>query len=411
MDVQLVSFLTACLLSTVHSEGSVDFCYNLPSCNASTWPTLSPHQCNGARQSPINIVTADVRPDNNLTAFTFTGFGDNSTLLNIINTGKTVKIELDGQKISVSGGGLQNQYNSSQIHFHWGNGSSTTGSEHTVDGRQYAMEMHIVNVRADLSSATALNDSTGYAVLGFFIEATSDSGTPESWKNLTSYLSKIPNEDESTWPSIPSAYCSGSHQSPINIVTTNVEADVNLTSFSFTGFDDGTVMTEMTNTGRGVMVTLNHEKMMIEAGALPGIYHSTQFHFHWGNGSSMPGSEHMINGQRFSMEMHLVNVKEGSNSTVDDTDPTGFAVLGFFLKATNDAGKPESWRTLTSYLSSISDAGDKVAITQPITMDSLLEGVDQTKYYRYVGSLTTPPCSEAVVWTIFKDPIEVSQDL
>lgn len=56
-------------------------------------------------------------------------------------------------------------------------------------------------------------------------------------------------------------------------------------------------------------------------------------------------------------------------------------------------------------------SGDQVAITARITMDSLLEGVDRTKYYRYLGSLTTPPCNEAVVWTIFKDPIKVSQDL
>jgi len=46
-----------------------------------------------------------------------------------------------------------------------------------------------------------------------------------------------------------------------------------------------------------------------------------------------------------------------------------------------------------------------------ITMNSLLEGVDRTKYYRYQGSLTTPNCNEAVIWTVFKDPIKVSQDL
>ncbi|XP_053367897.1 carbonic anhydrase 4-like isoform X1 [Clarias gariepinus] len=249
MNVQLVSFLIACLLSTVYSEGSIDFCYNLPECNASTWPHLAPHACNGTRQSPINIVTADVKPDKNLTAFQFIGFNDSSTFLNILNTGKSVKIELDGQKISVSGGGLQNQYNSTQVHFHWGNGSSINGSEHTVDGRQYAMEMHIVNIRADLPSAAAANDSTADAVLSFFIEATNDSGTPESWKNLTSFLSKIPKE------------------------------------------------------------------------------------------------------------------------------------------------------------------GDTLDIMNQLTLDSLLQGVDRTKYYRYLGSLTTPTCDEVVVWTIFKDPIKVSKDL
>ncbi|XP_027019057.1 carbonic anhydrase 4-like [Tachysurus fulvidraco] len=193
MKLQLGVFLIACLLSTVYSEGSVAFCYNLPTCNASTWATLAPHDCNGTNQSPINIVTADVKPDSNLTAFSFRGFNDSSALINIRNNGKAVEIELDSAKMSVSGGGLQSQYNSTQFHFHWGNGSSVNGSEHAVNGRKYAMEMHIVNLRTDLTTAAALNDSKGFAVLAFFIEATNDSGKPESWKNLTSFLSNITN--------------------------------------------------------------------------------------------------------------------------------------------------------------------------------------------------------------------------
>ncbi|GAA6099608.1 carbonic anhydrase 4-like [Tachysurus ichikawai] len=229
---------------------------------------------------------------------------------------------------------------------------------------------------------------------------------------LVGWCYNFPSCNESTWPSIPGAYCSGSRQSPINIVSSNVQDDVNLTSFSFTGFDDNRVMTEMSNTGRDVMIMLAQEKMVVKGGALPGIYYSKQFHLHWGNGSSMPGAEHTINGKRFSMEMHIVNVKAGYNSTSSALqDPTGFAVLGFFLEVTNDTGKPKSWKALTSYLANISNAGDQVAVMEDITMDSLLEGVDRSKYYRYLGSLTTPPCNEAVVWTIFKDPIKVSPDL
>lgn len=46
-----------------------------------------------------------------------------------------------------------------------------------------------------------------------------------------------------------------------------------------------------------------------------------------------------------------------------------------------------------------------------ITIDDLIGNVDLTKFYRYIGSLTTPYCHEAVVWTLFHEPIKVHKDL
>lgn len=46
-----------------------------------------------------------------------------------------------------------------------------------------------------------------------------------------------------------------------------------------------------------------------------------------------------------------------------------------------------------------------------ITISDLVQDVDMTKYYRYNGSLTTPACNEAVVWTVFQEPIRISKNL
>lgn len=56
-------------------------------------------------------------------------------------------------------------------------------------------------------------------------------------------------------------------------------------------------------------------------------------------------------------------------------------------------------------------SGDIVSLTQALSLNDLLEGVDRSQYYRYMGSLTTPKCFEAVVWTVFKESIKVSEDL
>lgn len=32
------------------------------------------------------------------------------------------------------------------------------------------------------------------------------------------------------------------------------------------------------------------------------------------------------------------------------------------------------------------------------------------EYYRYEGSLTTPPCYPTVLWTVFRNPVQISQE-
>ncbi|XP_035770227.1 carbonic anhydrase-like [Neolamprologus brichardi] len=224
----------------------------------------------------------------------------------------------------------------------------------------------------------------------------------------------LPSCNDTTWSKVSPHYCSGSRQSPIDIVSASATPNNKLTEFTFVKYDDTSAMTSIENTGDTVKVTLNRG-VRISGGDLSEQYDTLQFHLHWGNGSSVPGSEHTVDGKRYPMELHIVNSKSSysGNTSLAVKDSTGLAALGFFIEVMpgNSTGQPQSWRNLTSYLANITQKGQKVSIAAGFSLDDLLVGVNRTKYYRYLGSLTTPACNEAVVWTVFKEPIKVSKDL
>ncbi|XP_062380520.1 carbonic anhydrase 9-like isoform X2 [Sardina pilchardus] len=182
--------------------------------------------------------------------------------------------------------------------------------------------------------------------------------------------------------------------------------------FTFTGFNDKAGISKIKNTGKSVKVEFKAGKLKVSGGGLSTAYNSLQFHLHWGNSSS-PGSEHTVDGKRYPMELHIVNAKSIYNGNLAKIlqDSEGLAVLGFFIEV--DSGttdQPASWRTLTYHLASITEKDQSADITG-ISMNDLISGVDTSSYHRYLGSLTTPNCNEAVVWTVFKNPIKVSKNL
>ncbi|CAL8306842.1 unnamed protein product [Boreogadus saida] len=216
-----------------------------------------------------------------------------------------------------------------------------------------------------------------------------------------------------TWPvSLAVKFCNGSRQSPININSSKAVEDAELVDFSFTNYDNKLGLTKIKNTGKTVKVML--ENSTVSGGGLPNsTYQSLQFHLHWGNGTTQPGSEHTVNGKRYPMEMHIVNVKAiyDGNTTLAVADNESIAALGFFIEEMDGPATMAStyWDTLASYLPNITNGGDYANFTDKISLDDLLEGVDRTKYYRYLGSLTTPSCNEVVIWTVFKESIKVSK--
>ncbi|XP_053176182.1 carbonic anhydrase 4b [Scomber japonicus] len=200
--------------------------------------------------------------------------------------------------------------------------------------------------------------------------------------------------------------CDGRSQSPVNIVTRRLIRDERLTPFQFTGYQE-TFHGRLLNNGHSLQLDLP-SSIQITGGNLATTYKAVQLHIHWGKDGG-PGSEHTIDGEQFPMEMHIVHIKEEYDSLSQAVrDPSGVAVLGFLFEESSSANK--KFDPLINALKSI---------TQP-TNFTTLEGVfldmfipaqkNLSKYFRYDGSLTTPDCSEAVVWTLFTSTVQLSRE-
>lgn len=115
-------------------------------------------------------------------------------------------------------------------------------------------------------------------------------------------------------------------------------------------------------------------------------YELVQFHFH-------KPSEERINGQSFEMVVHLVH-KDGDGK---------LAVVAVLLQRGETQGVIQTvWNNLPL------EKNDPV---QPlVTMDVSQLLPQQREYYTYMGSLTTPPCTEGVLWIVLKQPVEISSE-
>ena len=115
-------------------------------------------------------------------------------------------------------------------------------------------------------------------------------------------------------------------------------------------------------------------------------YELLQFHFHH-------PSEHLLAGKPFDLECHFVH-----RSAAGD-----LAVVGVFIKpgASNMALQP-----VFDAMPAKATPETKVAAT----VDTAALLPKSGSYFRYMGSLTTPPCSEGLTWTVFKEPIEASPE-
>jgi len=171
----------------------------------------------------------------------------------------------------------------------------------------------------------------------------------------------------------------GKRQSPINIADgTTLQGPAEPLQFEYTG-SGATVV----NNGHTIQVDVQGENAIVVRGT---SYKLLQFHFH-------SPSEEQVNFKRFAMVAHLVHKSaEGQ-----------LAVVAILL----EPGAPnQAIDRVWTYMPL--DSGDRVRMPQGLLNLNELLPADQ-RYYQFMGSLTTPPCSEGVLWMVMKQPVTISR--
>ena len=168
----------------------------------------------------------------------------------------------------------------------------------------------------------------------------------------------------------------GARQSPIDI-RDGIAVDLEPPVFEYrpTGFaviDNG--HTVQVNLGPGNTVQVMGRR-----------YELLQFHFH-------RPSEERINGRLFELSVHLVH-----------RDPEGrLAVVAVVLeRGAAQAVVQQVWNNLPL------EKHEPLAAPDAIDPAGLLP--PDLRYFTYMGSLTTPPCTEGVLWMVMQTPVPVSQ--
>ncbi|XP_065107172.1 carbonic anhydrase 4-like [Paramisgurnus dabryanus] len=184
------------LTSILHLSSSANWCYQTQvSCDGhckgpELWKEEN-QECGKNRQSPINIVTKKTKLDERLTPLKFNGYETKFDSI-IKNNGHSVQVNIPNTP-TVSGGNLGETYKAIQFHLHWGRDGGP-GSEHTIDGEQYPMELHIVHMKQRYNKIDdALKDPSGIAVLGFFYEESNSAN--KGYDQLIDALKKIQNKN------------------------------------------------------------------------------------------------------------------------------------------------------------------------------------------------------------------------
>uniref|UniRef100_A0ACB8G6Y8 Uncharacterized protein n=1 Tax=Sphaerodactylus townsendi TaxID=933632 RepID=A0ACB8G6Y8_9SAUR len=180
--------------------------------------------------------------------------------------------------------------------------------------------------------------------------------------------------------------CGRKAQSPINIQMESAQYDPSLPPVELEGYHGpGSENLTLENNGHTVQMSLP-QRMRLHG--LPRVYSAVQLHLHWGSQRHTGGSEHLVDDRAFPAEPQNWD---------------GSSLAGTFRLATRELRLQPI--TLDN-LEDVEHADQEISLL-PFNIRDLLPA-HLGHYFRYNGSLTTPPCYQSVLWTVFHQAVPIS---
>jgi carbonic anhydrase len=171
---------------------------------------------------------------------------------------------------------------------------------------------------------------------------------------------------------------SGEIQSPVNL-----NGPPHGNKHGELSIDYGVTTGEIFNNGHTIEVETHGANLLTLDGV---VYELKQFHFH-------NPSEHRVNGRGYDMELHLVHTAADGS----------IAVVGVFLK------RGPTSKALAPILASLpNELNVHEELEQSFNPAAFLP--ELRDHYRYLGSLTTPACTEGVKWIVMAQPMTISDE-
>ena len=198
----------------------------------------------------------------------------------------------------------------------------------------------------------------------------------------------------------------GVEQSPIDLTEAAATKNgvMEITGFNYYDFvvNDQFKSTDptFTTTFDNEILRQNAEYQITFADGSQSYFTPLQFHFH-------TPSEHSVDGKLYDLEIHFVHTVRGSNKaagTALDSSPLPGAVIGIFFD--REAGGNYDNAFLDSLNTAVISKGTASATT--VGVRAFLSGVDMSEYWSYDGSLTTPPCTEGLKWSVVRQVQPIS---